>query len=90
MDCGFCDLRISQRHTFLCYLKENIYKNNPHSLEPKQNIQGWILNAMTEIPHKVASSMRKTVAACTAEHGGHFQHLVCKSVSIISIVEYKF
>jgi len=72
----------------LCYLKENIHKNNLHSLdEPKQNIQGCILNAMTEIPHKVASSMRKTADACIAVHGGHFQHLLCKSVSIISIVE---
>jgi len=88
MGCGFYDLWISQHHTFfLCYLKENVYKNNPHSLdELKQNIQGCILN-MTEVPHKVASSMRKTADACIAEHGGHFQHLLCKSVSVISIVE---
>jgi hypothetical protein len=72
----------------LCYLKENVYKNNPQPIdEPKQNIQGCILNAKTEIPHKVASSMWKTVDACIAEHGEHFQHLMCKSVSIISIVK---
>jgi len=60
---------------FVCYLKENVYKNNPHSLdEPQQNIQGCIWNAMTEIPYKVASSMRKTADAHIAEHGGHFQH----------------
>jgi hypothetical protein len=73
---------------FLCHLKENVYKNKPLSLdEPKRNIQGCILNAMTEIPHTVASGMRKTVDACIAEHGGHFQHLLCKSVSVISVVE---
>jgi len=37
----------------VCYLKENVYKNNPHSLEPQQNIEGCILNTMTEIPHKL-------------------------------------
>jgi hypothetical protein len=70
----------------LCYLKENVYKNIPQSIEPKQNIQGCILNAKTAIPHKVASSMWKTVDACIAEHGEHFQNVLCKSVSIISIV----
>jgi len=56
-------------------------------IELKQNIQGCILNDMTEISHKVASSMRKTADAYIAEHGGHLQHLLCKSVSVSSVVE---
>jgi hypothetical protein len=88
MDCGFCDLQISQHHILLCYLKENVYRNNPQSIdEPKQNMQGCILNAKTEIPQNVASGMWKTVDARIAGHGEHFQHLLCKSVSIISIAE---
>jgi hypothetical protein len=42
------------------FLKENVYKNNPHTLEePKQNTELGISNVTTETLHRVASNMRK-------------------------------
>jgi hypothetical protein len=59
------------------FLKENVYKNNPHTLEKfKQNIDLYISNITAETLHRVASDMRKSVNACIAEHGGHFQHFI--------------
>jgi hypothetical protein len=82
MDYGFCDLQISQRHTFVVLFKRKCIQKQPTiNYEPKQNIQGCVLNAKTEIPQNIASGMWKTVDACIAEHGEHFQHLLCKSVA---------
>jgi hypothetical protein len=77
VDCGHRDLLISHRQTFLwCYVKEHVWKNNPHSLdELKQIIQGSILNVKTETLRNLASNMRKMVDIWSIEHGGHFQHL---------------
>jgi hypothetical protein len=35
-----------------------------------------ISNVTAETLHRVASNMRKSVNACIAECGGHFQHLI--------------
>jgi hypothetical protein len=52
-------------------LKENVYKNNPHTLEElKQNTELWISNVTAETLHWVASNMRKRVNACIAEGVG--------------------
>jgi hypothetical protein len=59
------------------FLKENVHKNNPHTLEKlKQNIELCISNVTAETLHWVASNMRKRVKACITERGGHFQHLI--------------
>jgi len=61
----------------LCgYLQEYIYKNNPHSLdELKRNIEGSILNVMTQSVHNVGSNTKQKVDIRIAEYGGHFQSL---------------
>jgi hypothetical protein len=59
------------------FLKENVYKNNPHTLEElKRNIELCISNVTAETVHRVASDMRKRVNACITKRGGHFQHLI--------------
>jgi hypothetical protein len=59
------------------FLKESVYKNNPHTLEElKQNTELCISNVTAETLHRVASDMRKRVKACIGERGGHFQHLM--------------
>jgi hypothetical protein len=58
-------------------LKENVYKNNPHTSEEfKQNTELCISNVTAETLHPVASITRKIVNACIAERGGHFQHII--------------
>jgi hypothetical protein len=58
-------------------LKENVYKNNPRTLEElKQNNELCISNVTSETLHRVTSNMRKRVNACIAERGGHFQHQI--------------
>jgi hypothetical protein len=43
-------------------LKENVYKNNPHTSEElKQNTELCISNVTAETLHRVASDMRKRV-----------------------------
>jgi hypothetical protein len=62
---------------FWGFLKENVYKNNPHTLEElKHNIELCISNVTAETLHWVASDMRKRLNACIAERSGHFQHLI--------------
>jgi hypothetical protein len=59
------------------FLKENMYKNNPHMLEEfKQNTELCISNITAETLHWNASNMRKRLNACIAECSGHFQHLI--------------
>jgi hypothetical protein len=59
------------------FLKENMYKNNPHTFEElKQNTELCILNVTAKTLHWVASNMRKRVNACIAECGGYFQYLI--------------
>jgi hypothetical protein len=59
------------------FLKENVYKNNPHILkELKQNTELYISNVTADTLHQVASNMRKRMNACIAKCGGHFQHLI--------------
>jgi hypothetical protein len=58
-------------------LKENVYKNNPHTLEElKQNVELYISNVTAETLHRVVSNMRKRMNAFIAERGGNFQHLI--------------
>ena len=58
------------------YLQEYTYKNNQHSLDGlKRNIEGCVLNVMTQTEHKVVCNMRQKVDARIAEYGGHFQSL---------------
>jgi hypothetical protein len=58
------------------FLKENVYKNNPHTFEElKQNVELCISNVTAETLHRVASN-RKRENARIAERGGHFQHLI--------------
>jgi hypothetical protein len=53
---------------YLGFLKENVYKNNPHTSEElKQSYELFISNVTTETLHLVASDMRKRVNACIAE-----------------------
>jgi hypothetical protein len=59
------------------FLKEKVYKNNPHTLEEfKQTIELCISNVSAESLHQVALNMRERVNACIAECGGRFQHLI--------------
>jgi hypothetical protein len=59
------------------FLKENMYRNNPHTLEElKQNTELCISSVTAKTLHWVASNMRKRLNACIAKHGGHFQHLI--------------
>jgi hypothetical protein len=68
---------ITTRFLSLGVLKENVYKNNPHTSEElKQNTELCISNVTAETLHQVALNMRKRVNACIAEHGGHFQNLI--------------
>jgi hypothetical protein len=58
-------------------LKENVYKNNPHTLEElRQNTELCISNVTAETVHRVASDMRERVNACIAKRGGYFQHFI--------------
>jgi hypothetical protein len=58
-------------------LKENVHKNNPHTLEElKQNTEPCIPNITAETLHQVASNMKKRVNAYIAGCSGHFQHLI--------------
>jgi len=76
-DCALPDHRISHIHTFLWgYLQEYMYINNPHSLdEIKRNIEGCVLNVMTQTVHNVGSNMKQKVDARIVVYGGHFQSL---------------
>lgn len=59
------------------FLKDNVYNNNPHTLdELRRNIEDCISNITTATLKKVACNVRKRVDACIANHGGQFQHLL--------------
>jgi hypothetical protein len=50
------------------FLKENMHKNNPQTLEElKQNTELCTSNVTAETLHWVASNMRKRVNVCIAE-----------------------
>jgi hypothetical protein len=59
------------------FLKENVYKNNSHTLEElKQNTELCISNVTAETLQQVASNMRKKNECMHRYRGGHFQHLI--------------
>jgi hypothetical protein len=59
------------------YLKGNVYKNNPHTLEElKNNITMAITSISVQVLHKVASNMVKRVHACITEQVAHFKHML--------------
>jgi hypothetical protein len=69
---------LSPQDFYLCgFLKENVYKNNPHTSEElEQNTELCISNITAENFHRVALDMRKRANARIAERGEHFQHLI--------------
>ena len=59
------------------YLKDRVYKGNPHSLhELKNEISHSIAEITPETLRKVSRNMRRRVELCLQENGGHFQHLL--------------
>jgi hypothetical protein len=55
------------------FLKENLYKSNPYSLEElKQSTQLRISTVTVETLERFASNMRKGMNARVAESSGHF------------------
>jgi hypothetical protein len=59
------------------YLKGNVYKNNPHTLEElKNNITTAITYISIQVLNKVATNMVKRARACITEQRAHFEHML--------------
>jgi hypothetical protein len=62
---------------FWGYLKGNVYKNIPHTLEElKNNISMAITSISVQVLHKVTSNIVKWACACITEQGAHFEHML--------------
>jgi hypothetical protein len=63
------------------YLKETVYKNSPCTLvDLKRNTEG-VKKIPSETLLRVSQNMCQWVNLCIQENGGHFQHLLWKSLS---------
>jgi hypothetical protein len=59
------------------YLKGNVYKNNPHTVEElKNNITTASTSINIQVLHKVAPNMVKRARICITEQGAHFEHML--------------
>jgi hypothetical protein len=64
------------------YLKETVYKNSPRTLvDLKRNIEEAVKKITTETLLHVSRNMCQRVNLRLQENGGHFQHLLWKSLS---------